>query len=136
MIVAVIIAMMAALALPAFKRVRLGAQTSRISNDIRVFANSFQVYNMVNGDWPPSQGPGVIPTGMPPDFKANVWQSQTSIGGDWQWVAGSDQAGIHIVNTSASLEQMASIDRNVDDGDLGAGHFRQTTGTSYVYHVD
>ena len=49
MIVVVIIGLLATIAIPAFKRVQLLAQTNRAANDFRVFSQAFETYATQNG---------------------------------------------------------------------------------------
>ena len=138
MIVVVIIGLLAAMALPAFKRVQQSAQTNRAVNDFRVFTQAFETYATQNGTWPPNAGTGVVPTGMSGDFKTSVWAGATSIGGRWNWDRnlGSVIAGVSIVNFTATDAQLALIDAKLDDGDLSTGHFQKVSGTRVTYILE
>lgn len=130
MIVVVIIGLLAALAIPAFQRVQRASQNSRIVNDLRIFSQAFEIYNTQNGTWPANVGPGVIPNSpvsMAGDFKADVWQSTTVIGGQWNWDAGISgiTAGISITNFTCDDAQLMEIDAKIDDGDLTTGRFQK-----------
>lgn len=131
MIVVVIIGLLAALAIPAFQRVRQASENSRIVNDYRIFAQAFEIYNTQNGGWPNNVGPGVIPPGMAGDFKADVWQKATAVGGRWNWDKGLNGfvACISISTFTCSDVQLAAIDAKLDDGDLNTGNFRKTQPT-------
>ena len=127
MVVVVIIGLLAALAIPAFQRVRRASQNSRVTNDLRVFAQAFETYAAENGGWPPNIGPGQVPIGMAGTFKADVWQATTVIGGTWNWdknIAGF-AAGISISNFTCDDAQLEEIDAKIDDGDLTTGHFQK-----------
>jgi type II secretory pathway pseudopilin PulG len=54
MVVVVIIRLLAAVALPAFQRVRERSLASRLANDFRQFEAAFQRYTLEHGDWPPA----------------------------------------------------------------------------------
>ncbi|HTL68466.1 MAG TPA: prepilin-type N-terminal cleavage/methylation domain-containing protein [Lacunisphaera sp.] len=130
MIVVVIIGLLAAMAIPAFQRVRRASQNSRIVNDFRIFAQAFEIYNTQNGTWPNNVGPGVIPTSPVPmagDFKTAAWQTTTAIGGQWNWDKGlmGFTAGISISNFTCSDAQLTEIDAKLDDGDLTTGYFQK-----------
>ncbi|MBA3850216.1 MAG: hypothetical protein C0502_09525 [Opitutus sp.] len=131
MIVVVIIGLLAAMAIPALKRVQRAAQNNRTVNDFRVFAQAFETYALQNGFWPNNAGAGVVPSApvsMAGDFKTVVWQAATAIGGRWNWdrnVAGVT-AGISIQNFTCDDQQLEEIDARLDDGDLNAGKFRKT----------
>lgn len=131
MIVVVIIGLLAALAIPAFQRVRQASENSRVANDFRIFSQAFEIYNTQNGGWPPNAGSGVIPTGMAGDFKADVWQKTTAIGGRWNWDKnlGSVVAGVSIAGFTCTDAQLLAIDAKIDDGDLTTGYFQKVQPT-------
>lgn len=131
MIVVVIIGLLAALAIPAFQRVRQASENTRIANDIRIFSQSFEIYNTQNGGWPPNAGSGVIPAGMAGDFKADVWQKVTAIGGRWNWDygLGTIVAGVSIAGFTCSDTQLLAIDTKIDDGNLTTGYFQKVSPT-------
>ncbi|MDI1337382.1 MAG: type II secretion system protein [Lacunisphaera sp.] len=138
MIVVVIIGLLAALAIPAFQRVRQASENSRIVNDFRVFAQAFEVYSTQNGTWPANVGAGVVPPSMSGDFKTDVWQKVTPIGGRWNWDKGNFgiTAGISISGYTCDDTQLALIDAKLDDGDLTTGNFRVvSTGPNRVMLV-
>ena len=58
-IVTVIIGLLAVLALPAIQKTRQASQNNRFVSDLRVFAQAFESYSVVNGGWPPNAGSGV-----------------------------------------------------------------------------
>ena len=131
MIVVVIIGLLAALAIPAFQRVRQASENTRIANDFRIFAQAFEIYNTQNGVWPANVGAGVIPAGMSGNFKADVWQKTTAIGGRWNWDKGNNgiTAAISISSFTCSDAQLIVIDSKLDDGDLNTGYFRKVQPT-------
>jgi type IV pilus assembly protein PilA len=131
MIVVVIIGLLAALAIPAFQRVRQASENTRVANDFRIFAQAFEIYNTQNGSWPANVGPGVIPAGMAGDFKADVWQKVSAIGGRWNWDNGLNgiTASISISAFTCTDAQLTAIDAKLDDGDLSTGYFQKTQPT-------
>ncbi len=131
MIVVVIIGLLAAMAIPAFTRVRESAQNSRFISDLRTFSQAFETYSMKNGTWPGNAGTGVIPPGMSGELNDGAWTtSKNSVGGRWNWdlALNGNTAGISVTNVTASVAQMTAIDAKIDDGDLTTGRFRQYTG--------
>lgn len=136
MIVVVIIGLLAAMAIPAFARVRQSAQNSRFISDLRTFAQAFETYALKNGGWPPNSGTGVIPTGMTGEFKNADWQTtRNSVGGRWNWDRNLNgfAAAISTTGVTATDAQMAAIDAKIDDGDLTTGLFqKRDTRFSYV----
>lgn len=127
MVVVVIIGFLAAMAIPAFQRVQRASKTARIVNDFRVFSQAFEIYNSQNGGWPPNASAGAVPAGMSGDFRVNVWQNPTIIGGSWNWdnnVSGL-VAAISIQNFTADDSQLTAIDAKLDDGDLTTGNVQK-----------
>lgn len=127
MIVVVIIGLLAAIAIPAFGRVRQSAQNSRFISDLRTFAQAFETYAAMNGTWPANSGSGGIPTGMAESFNRANWTGRNSVGGRWNWDRNINgiSAGISTTNVTVSDAQMAAIDAAIDDGNLGTGLFRK-----------
>ena len=131
MIVVVIIGLLAALAIPAFQRVRENAQSTRFISDLRTFAQAFETYAMKNGGWPPNAGTGVVPTGMSGELKDAAWTTaKNSGGGRWNWDRNNygGAAVISAANVTASDAQMTAIDAKIDDGDLTTGRFQKVSG--------
>ncbi len=134
MVVVVIIGLLAAMAIPAFQRIRHASQNSRVINDFRVFAQAFEIYNTQNGAWPDNIGPGQIPIAPVPmagDFRTAAWKATTAIGGQWNWdkdIAGIT-AGITISNFTCTDLQLAEMDAKLDDGNLTTGNFQKTQPT-------
>lgn len=141
MIVVVIIGLLAALAIPAFQRVQRASQNARIVNDIRVFAQAFEIYNSQNGTLPNNVGPGIVPTTPIPmnnDFRVASWQATTAIGGRWNWdnsLNSGGNAGISISGYTCEDAQLQEIDAKVDDGDLATGNFVQTTTNRVMFII-
>ncbi len=128
MIVVVIIGLLAAMAVPALRRVQRTAQNNRIVSDFRVFSQAFETYALLNGFWPNNAGAGAVPSApvsMAGDFKASVWRATTPIGGRWNWDRDNFgfAAGISISGLTCSDEQLVEIDAKLDDGDLATGRF-------------
>jgi prepilin-type N-terminal cleavage/methylation domain-containing protein len=139
MIVVVIIGLLAALAIPAFQRVRRRSQNSTVVNGLRVFSQVFETYATANGAWPANVGPAQVPPGITSaDFKVSVWTAPTPIGGEWNWdrnIAGIN-AGVSISNFTCDDTQLAEIDAMIDDGDLTTGLFQKTQPNRVTYILD
>ena len=130
MIVVVIIGLLAAMAIPAFKRVQRRSVNTTMANDFRVFAQAFETYSMENGKWPANAGAGVVPPGMnAANLKVNVWKAKTPIGGQWNWDdnvgLGGFVAGISVSNFTCDDAQLTEIDTMIDDGNLNTGNFQK-----------
>lgn len=141
MVVVVIIGLLAALAIPAFQRVRRASQNGRTVNDFRVFAQAFEIYITQNGTWPGNVSAGVIPTSPVPmngDFKADTWQSASAIGGQWNWDKGNFgfAAGVSISGFTCDDAQLTEIDAKLDDGNLTTGNFQKVAANRVMYILE
>lgn len=138
MIVVVIIGLLAAMALPAFGRVREKSHSARFVSDLRTFAQAFETYAAQNGNWPANAGTGVVPAGMnASDFNISAWTTrQNSVGGRWNWDRNINvTAGISTTGATATDAQMTIIDAQIDDGDLTTGLF-QKFNTRFTYILE
>ena len=136
MIATVIIGLLASLAVPGFARMRMHAQNTRISNDLRMFSDGFLIYNFVTGNWPETQAPAELPPDMPEDFKVEAWRLTFPLGGNWRWVHEPERRGIEIVNIRADSTRIRNLDQRVDDGDLAAGRMLLVETDTLFYRVD
>lgn len=131
-----IVSLLAMLAVPALRQAQLGARSSAVSNDLRIFAAAFQTYAHAKADWPAAdEVPGAVPSGMAPYLRAADWERPTPIGGHYTWVRDSLQAGrrypaVLVIasvgenRVTADRNQLVDLDRKLDDGDLDTGNFR------------
>ena len=134
MIVVVIIGLLAALAIPAFTRVRQRAQNSRVANDLRVFAQVYDTYLLEKGAWPADVGPGVIPAELLGQLPL-TFTRPTPIGGLYEWDNEPGLKSITLYQTTASMAQMRALDALIDDGDPATGNF-QFNGTEWHYLLE
>ena len=126
MIVVGIIGLLAALAIPAFQRARTDSQVTVFVNNLQKAADSFELYAMEHGDYPPDASRGVVPAGMAPYLPKMDWTAPTPLGGVWDWekdVLGI-HAGISVVQSSATTGTFQAVDARIDDGNLATGRFR------------
>ncbi len=127
MIVVAIIALLAAIAVPAFMRARQHAQTAKFMNTLRIATSAIEQYAMEHQKYPSDVGPRVLPPGMANYMDETTdWTAPTPIGGNWDWDfnRSSVKAAVCVVNPTISTEQLEDIDSKIDDGDLNTGHFR------------
>jgi type II secretory pathway pseudopilin PulG len=126
--------MLAALAIPAFQRVRERAKNSRVANDLRVFAQAFDTYVTETGSWPADVAPGV----MPPDLAGrlpNTFTQPTPIGGLYEWDNEPGLKSITLYQTTATMAQITKIDALIDDGNPNTGNF-QFNGSEWHYLLE
>jgi prepilin-type N-terminal cleavage/methylation domain-containing protein len=125
MIVVVIIGLLAAMALPAFKRVQRSALSKRYINDARQIRDAAERYALENGNFPPNGTMSLHASlrGYVPDKLFGA----SPIGGVWDWDYQQNgfTACISVYQFTASDEQLLDIDRTLDDGNLSAGYFRK-----------
>jgi prepilin-type N-terminal cleavage/methylation domain-containing protein len=123
MIVVVIIGLLAAIALPAFQRVREKARLSRMANDLRVFAQAFDTYLLEQGAWPADAAPGVIPTELVGRLP-NTFAQPTPLGGLYEWDNEVGLKSITLYNLTATVAQVTKLDAMIDDGNASTGNFQ------------
>lgn len=133
MIVVAIIALLAAVALPAFMRARKRAQNTRFIAAMKVAADAFQMYSFERSGYPPDVGPTQIPEGMAPYFGKFPWTQPTPIGGTWDWDFGSIgvRAAVTALQPAAAAEQCIQIDEMMDDGNPETGSLRYSGNRLY-----
>jgi prepilin-type N-terminal cleavage/methylation domain-containing protein len=124
-IVAILIGLLAALALPALSRIQRKGQNTRFINDLRVALGAIEVYVLEAGHFPPD-GIAGFPAELAPSFPPGKWAPPTSVGGRWDWdfEQFGFTAGLSVYQPTASAEQMREIDALIDDGNLETGTFR------------
>ena len=133
MVVVVIIGLLAAIAIPAFNRVKERSLASRMINDLRQIEAAFQRYALENGGLPPPGAPGVEPAGMTGYLPISYTQI-TAVGGNFSW-SGSPNNRIYLINTPAAAQSiMQRVDDIIDDGNLATGNFK-TSGTGYMLQL-
>lgn len=130
MIVVVIIGLLAAIAIPAFKRIQEKSENSKIVNDLRTYSQAFEAYALEVGAWPANtNAPQLIPVGMEDRLKAGDWTKPMPGGGllDWEGpgTTFAVKAAIGILGGNFTEARWAQIDAMIDDGNLNTGHFRK-----------
>jgi type IV pilus assembly protein PilA len=125
MVVVVIIGLLAAIAIPAFLSSRTRSQATALANNFRVYSQAFEVFATDTGKWPPDSNPGGIPTGMEDSLRS--WNEPTPVGGQWDWDRGvlGINAGVTLINSTASNAVLERIDEILDDGNLSTGRFQK-----------
>jgi prepilin-type N-terminal cleavage/methylation domain-containing protein len=128
MIVVTIIGLLAALAIPAFNRVRRLARITAFTNDLRIGKDAFETYALQKGTWPPD-GAATMPAEMDGYLSPSKWSAETPLGGHWDWDFNQFgvTAGLSVYNPTADLATMRLVDSKIDDGDLATGNFRART---------
>jgi type IV pilus assembly protein PilA len=132
MIVVVLIGLLAAMAIPAFQRVREKAIVSRYANDFRQFATAFQNYNTQNGGWPAAQTTGgTVSADLAPYMPAS-WAQTSPMGGKYTWSGSTGR--IRLIGSNATDSLMQKVDALLDDGNIVTGDFSRMTAAG-SYHL-
>lgn len=140
MIVVVIIGILAVMAYPAFLKVKIHSQASRVANDFRSFSGLFEAYTLDSGSYPADAAPGVIPSGMEDYIKSATWTTASPIGGRFDWVfngfsSGSPIAAVSITGYTTGDDPVQKLDDIMDDGDLSTGII-QKSGSAILYIIE
>jgi prepilin-type N-terminal cleavage/methylation domain-containing protein len=136
MIVVVIIGILATLGLPAFQQVRMHSQNTTTINDLRTFRAAFDTFALEKGYWPPDSMGNAWPDAATAAevydgyIKQTQWEKTTPIGGNYDWDPDQffNSNGVSVDAYTVSDDQVALLDKMVDDGDLTTGLFRQRGG--------
>ena len=146
MVVVVIIGLLAAAALPTYRRITLRSKATTVVNDLRTFSTVFITYSLQNGSWPADGSPQVVPPEVAGQLPANFIQ-KTPIGGYYKWNFGVSadsvpaKAAIIIQADSGNpiiddLDQLEMIDQLIDDGNLATGNLQLGSTNSVVFIIE
>lgn len=124
MVVVTLIGVLAAIAIPAFARVKTKARINRLASDLRTYAQVFETYSLQNGGWPPDAEAGQVPAGLEGQLKGG-WTGVTPLGGQFDWDNWPNMKKITIFDAAASEPELRELDRLIDDGNPLTGTFRQ-----------
>jgi prepilin-type N-terminal cleavage/methylation domain-containing protein len=135
MIVVVIVGLLAAMAIPAVKRVQVRSVSSRYINDARQIRDAAERYAMENGNFPPN-GVAGLHASLQGYVPAKMFGAATVLGGAWDWDYQQDgfTAAVSVYQFTASDAQLIDIDRKIDDGVLTTGMF-QKMGSKVIYVI-
>lgn len=142
MMTVLVIALLAALAFPAFSKARRRTQIVATANNIRKFADAFDLYAMERAGFPPDchlDAPWHLPNvEMEGYLDREQWKEETPLGGNYNWEGpdGYPYAGIAIFGSTASADVFRELDSLLDNGDLTSGIFRQTPNGRYTYIIE
>lgn len=136
MIAVAIIALLATIAVPAFRKARANTQNTQFINDLRVARDGVEQVAMV-GPYPADTNPGEEPDSVGEYIPRFDWDQPTPIGGQWDWDNGTFgvRAGVSVYLPNRTAVEMREIDKQIDDGDLATGVFQQRT-DGYIYIIE
>ncbi|MGB0416673.1 MAG: type II secretion system protein [Coraliomargarita sp.] len=137
MIVVVLIGLLSAMAIPAFKKVRESSLSSRLMNDYRIFSGAFAQFELENGYYPPDGGFIDLPPLMIGYLPNDSWRNPPAQG-QWMWDFEDRgiRAGISYRDSTLNDEFFVKVDAKLDDGDLATGLFQKLTDDRYSYILE
>jgi len=136
MIVVVIIGLLAAMAVPAFQRIRRNVQNKTFANDLRQIRGAADQYIMEYSAYPEDGFPGSLPVGLAEYLPSGFGARNTPVGGQWDWdfQQFGCTAGISVYQPMADAAQMQELDALIDDGDISEGSFHARS-DGYIYVI-
>jgi prepilin-type N-terminal cleavage/methylation domain-containing protein len=139
MMAVAIIAVLIAIALPNYASYRKRAKMAAVVSDFKYFEKGFISYALAEGDYP-ADSHIVLPDAskMSDYINPEIWGRSTPFGGTYNW-EGPDSypyAGISMFEVTAPEEDLAMLDRVLDDGNLTSGRFRLTSNGRYTYIIE
>ena len=139
MIFVLVIGILAAMAHPAFQKVKTHSMASRVASDFRTYAGLFETYTLDNGTYPADSSPGALPSGMEDYINIENWSERTPIGGSYDWVfngfSGTPVAAISITGYTAGDDPVKKLYEIMDDAGLSTGII-QKSGASVIYIIE
>jgi type II secretory pathway pseudopilin PulG len=146
MVVVVIIGLLAAASLPAYRLITLRSRAASVVNDLRTFSTVFITYSLQNGRYPDDGDPQVVPPQVAGQLPGNFSQ-RTPIGGVYKWnfdipadgVPAKAAIIIQAVSGNAlldDLDQLETVDKQIDDGNLATGNMQLGSTNSLVFIIE
>ncbi|HEX7632088.1 MAG TPA: prepilin-type N-terminal cleavage/methylation domain-containing protein [Lacunisphaera sp.] len=146
MVVVVIIGLLAAAALPAYRLITLRSRAASVVNDLRTFSTVFIAYSIQNGKYPDDGTPQVVPPEVAGQLPGNFIQP-TPIGGVYKWSFGVPADGIPckaaiIIQADSThpilddLDQLETVDKQIDDGNLSTGNLQLGSTNCLVFIIE
>lgn len=140
-VVVTLIGLLAAIGMPAYRRIQLKSRATAAVNDFRAFSGACVTYNMQQASWPAG---GLNPGEAPPELVGVLpaaFSKPTPIGGYYEWISNSSyKAAIRVStyngnNATDDADLVEMIDRIMDDGNLSTGSVRVESG-SVIYIIE
>jgi type II secretory pathway pseudopilin PulG len=146
MVVVVIIGLLAAMSLPAYRHITMRSKATAVENDLRAFSTALITYNLQSAKWPADEDAHVIPVEMTAALPTG-FTLKTPIGGYYKWCFDSHPDGVDAkaaiivqgdtdnpVNDDEELRLL--IDKQLDDGDLHTGNIQVGSTGALVYILE
>jgi prepilin-type N-terminal cleavage/methylation domain-containing protein len=146
MVVVVIIGLLAAASLPAYRLITLRSRAASVVNDLRTFSTVFIAYSIQNGRYPDDGDPQVVPPQVAGQLPSNFTQ-RTPIGGVYKWNFDIPADGVPakaaiIIQADGAnpilddLDQLETVDKQIDDGNLSTGNLQLGSTNSLVFIIE
>lgn len=141
LIVVVILGILAVIVIALFGDSRKETEQAGFVDSLRTFVEAAMIYQAKTGDYPVDGSSGIVPPGFEDYVDEDAWSRPTPIGGVWDTELDSygvkSALGVHFWGGGAVQDgaYMQEVDALFDDGDLGAGRFRQLDPDRYYYIV-
>lgn len=125
MIVVVIIGLLAALAIPAFQKVRTETQGNRVANDMRIFRDAVEAYVLKEGGFPVHDSGG-LPAVLQGWISQEKWNEGSALAnGAWEYYNPGNGTYIPeiVLDTpgGANSAIFQIVDEKLDDGSATSG---------------
>lgn len=140
LVVVVILAILAAIVLPAFAGTTDEARKAAFIKQLKIFADAAEMYTAMTGEYLEDSSTGVVPQGFESYIRVESWTRPTPIGGRWdaeRYDNGiTSGVGVHFQGgTYPGDEYMLDIDRRIDDNSLATGAYRQLQDQTRYYYI-
>lgn len=119
MVVVVIIGLLAAVAIPAFKRIQQKSRLSTFLNDMRKIEDALNLYAQERGSFPPDYDGGIVVPELAGYLTKPNFTIPTPLGGYWDWDNHPGYVRITVAPIAAENAQL--VDTAIDDGNLATG---------------
>ena len=147
MVVVVIIGLLAAAAIPAFRLVTLRSRASTVANDFRTFSTAFITYSLQNGRYPDNQADPQDPMPQLAGQLTDAFNQRSPVGGFYKWNFDIPADGVPakaaiIIQAAAGnplvddLDQLELVDKQLDDGNLATGNVQLGSTNSLVFIIE
>lgn len=127
LIVVVILGILAAMVVPMAANASSDAQISATITEIKTLKELANRYHLETGEWPPDEGPGVVPAALLGSIQGSEFSIGSPVGGvyDWDVGYGPFSVAMSINDPSPPVDLWLQIDEIYDDGDLNTGQIRR-----------
>ena len=135
MIVVAIIALLTAIAIPAFLQYRRDAHLSLVANEMRLFRDAFNSYSLKYGNFPYDNEPPECTPLVALYLPMEHWTNSNPLGGRYDYdgkvnptnllAGGWAYAAFNIRGYTATQEELEQLDRVLDDGDISTGRLQE-----------